>query len=63
MKDRYNEIAKNCKYDVYKRALVSTVNKAFGEKTGSGVTVNKKLAEQWHRPIIKKFKGRKAYAR
>ena len=63
MKGRYYEIAKNCKYDVYKRVWLNMVNKVFGEKTGSGVTINERLAEQWHKPTIKKFKRRKAYAR
>ena len=32
-------------------------------KTGSGISVNEQLAEELHKPVIKKFKGRKVYAR
>ena len=37
--------------------------KFFEMKTGSGVSVNEQLVEQWHKPVTKKFKGRKVYAR
>ena len=39
------------------------VFKCFDKKTGSGVSVNEQLAEELHKPIIKKFKRRKVYAR
>ena len=35
----------------------------FGKKTGSGISVNEQLADELHKPVIKKFKRRKAYAR
>ena len=35
----------------------------FDKKTGSGVNVNEQLAEELHKPVIKKFKIRKVYAR
>ena len=35
----------------------------FDKKTGSGASVNKHLAEELHKPVIKKFKGSKVYAR
>ena len=43
----------------------------FYNKTGSGaiaiskvvVSVNKKLAKEFHKPVFKKFKRRKIYAR
>ena len=46
------------------------VYRFFGKKTGSGViatnkagaSVNEKLAEELHKPVIKKFKRRKVYA-
>ena len=33
------------------------------KKTESGISVNKQLAEELHKPVIKKFKRRKVYAR
>ena len=39
------------------------VYKIFDEKTGSGISLNKQLAEELHKPIIKKLKRRKAYTR
>ena len=35
----------------------------FNKKTGSGVSVNEQLREELHKPIIKKFKTRKVFAR
>ena len=63
MKDRAYEIARNCNYDAYQKALASTVYKFFNKKTGSGMSVNEQLAEELHKVVIKKFKGRKAYSR
>ena len=37
--------------------------KIFDEKTGSGISVNEQLAEELHKPIIKKLKRRKVYTR
>ena len=39
------------------------VYKIFDEKTGSRISVNEQLAEELHKPIIKKLKRRKAYTR
>ena len=39
------------------------VYKSFDKKTGSGVSLNEQLAEELHKPIAKKFKRRKVYAR
>ena len=58
-------IAKNPKYDGYQRGLTSMVNTFFDEKSkGSGVAMlqNEQLAEELHKPIIKKFKRRKVYS-
>ena len=71
MKDRAYEIARNCRYDGYQRALASMVYRFFDKKTGSGtrvtskvgIRVNEQLAEELHKPITKKFKRRKVYAR
>ena len=35
----------------------------FFDKTGAGISVNEQLAQELHKPIIKKFKRRKVYAR
>ena len=61
MKDRAFVIARNRRYDGYQRALASMVYKFSEKKTGSGVGVNKQLAEELHKPVIKNFK--RVYAR
>ena len=33
------------------------------KKTGSPANVNEVLAQEWHKPVIKKFKKRKSYVR
>ena len=63
MKDRAYEIARNHGYDGYQRALASMDYKFFDKKTGSGISVNEQLAEELHKPVTKKFKRRKVYAR
>ena len=62
MKDRAYEVARNCGFNGYQRALASMVYKVFDKKIGLGVSVNEQLAEELHKPVIKKFK-RKVYAR
>ena len=39
------------------------VYKVFDKKTGSGVRVNEKQAEELHKPVTKKFKRRKVFVR
>ena len=63
LKDRAYELARNCNYDGYQRALASLVCKFFDKKTGSRVSVKGQLAQELHKPVIKKFKRRKVYAR
>ena len=63
LKDRANEIARNRGFDGYQRALESMVYKFFDKKTGSGASFNEQLAEWFHKPVTKKFKRRKVYAR
>ena len=71
MKDRPYEIARNCKYDGYQRALRGMVYKFFDRKAGSGAiakskagaSVNEQLAGELNKPVNKKFKIRKVYAR
>ena len=63
LKDRAYEFARIRKYDEYQRELANMVYKFFDKKTGSGVSVNEQLAEELHKPVIKKIKRRKVNAR
>ena len=63
MKDIAYEIARNCNYDGYQRELTSMIYNVFDKKTGSRVSVNEQLSEELHKPVIKKIKRRKVYAR
>ena len=63
MKDRTYQIARNLKYDEYQRTLANMVHTFFDKKTESRVSVNEQLAVELLKPVIKKFKRRKAYAR
>ena len=63
LRDKAFNIAKNPKYDQYQRGLASMVDKFFDKKTsGSGIKneniSNKELAEDLHKPIIRKFNKR-----
>ena len=60
LKDRAYKIARNRNYDGYQRELASMVYKVFDKKAGSGVSVNEQLAEELHKPVIKKLKRRKS---
>ena len=65
-RDKAFNIAKNPKYDGYQRGLASMIYKVFDKKaSGSAIKneniSNKDLAEELHRPIIRKFKKRKGY--
>ena len=58
-------IASNPKYDGYQRGLASMVYKFFDKKsTGSGIKKDSSLilADELHKPIIKKFAKRKVYS-
>ena len=64
MRDKAFNIAKNPKYDRYQRGLASTAYKFFDKKTsGSGIKneniSNNELAEELHKPVIRKFKKKK----
>ena len=39
------------------------VYKCFEKKTGLGISVNEQLAEELHKPVIKKLNRRKVYVR
>ena len=45
-KDKTYEIARNCGYDAYQRALARMVNRFFDNKTGSGIRVNEQLTKE-----------------
>ena len=57
LKDKAFKIASNQKYDGYQRVLASMVYKFFDRKSkGSGINEpNYQLANELHKPIIKKF--------
>ena len=64
LRDKAFSIAKNPKYDGYQHGIASTVYKFFDKKSaGGGVNThasksafnNEKLAEELHKPIIRKF--------
>ena len=71
LKNRAFNIAKDQKYDGYQRGLASMVYKCFESKvSGSGgkhvntknTPQNEQLAEELHKPIIRKFEKRKVYS-
>ena len=70
LRDKAYDIASNPKYDGYQRGLASMVYKFFGKKsTGSGFKKLKNtarnssiLADERHKPIIRKFDKRKVYS-
>ena len=63
LKDKAIEIASNPKYDGYQRGLASMVYKFFDKKSkGAGIKQNQQLANELHKPIIRKYKKRKVYS-
>ena len=66
LKNKAFDIAKDPKYDGYQRGLASMVYKFFDSKvSGSGAKLipeNEQLAEELHKPIIRKFEKRKVYS-
>ena len=65
LKDKAFKNASNPKYDDYQRGLVSMVYKFFDKNSkGSGITnePNYQLANELHKPIIRKFQKRKVYS-
>ena len=60
LRDKAFNIAKNPKYDGYQRGLASMVYKFFDRKSKDGgvnipLMSNEELAEELHKPIIRKF--------
>ena len=66
LKNRAFDIAKDPKYDGYQRGLASMVYEFFDSKvSGSGAKLipeNEQLANELHKPIIRKFEKRKVYS-
>ena len=65
LKNKAYKIAVDLNIDGFQRALTSMVWKFFDKRSkkslGSGIK-NKQLADELHKPIIKKFKRRKVYS-
>ena len=63
-------IAKGSKYDEYQRGLASIVYQFFDKKnkdsglshTIKSTSQNQQLAEEFHKPTLRKFKKRKVYS-
>ena len=65
LRDKAFKIASDPKYDGYQRGLASMLYKFLDKKSsGSGIAnePNYQLANEFHKPIIKKFKKRKVYS-
>ena len=62
LRDKAFNIAIDPKYDGYQRGLASMVYKFFDKKYNGGGIINEsnyQLANELHKPIIRKFKKRK----
>ena len=60
LRDKAYDIVSNPKYDGYERGLASMVYKLFDKKSiGSGIASSSILADERHKPIIRKFKKEK----
>ena len=72
LRDKAYNIASNLEYDGYQRGLARMVHKFFDKKStaepsslegmGSGIASSSILADEPHKPIIKKFDKRKVYS-
>ena len=65
LRDKAFKIASDPKYDGYQRGLASMVYKFFGKISSRSGIVNEpnyQLANELHKPIIRKFKKRKVYS-
>ena len=64
LRNKAFNIAKNPKCDGYQRELASMVYKFFDKKSIGGCIANEpnyQLANELHKPIIRKFQKRKVY--
>ena len=64
LKDKSFAIANNPKYDIHQRGLASMVYKFFDKKPKGAdiknkIKENQQLANELHKPIIRKFKKKK----
>ena len=63
LRDKAYNIASNPEYDGYQTGLASMVYRFFDKKSmGSGINSSSKLADELHKPVIKKFNRRKVYS-
>ena len=65
LRDKAFKIASDQKYDGYQRGLASMVYKFFDKKSSGSGLANKEniqLANELHKPIIRKFNKRKVYS-
>ena len=72
LRDKAYDIASNPEYDGYQRGLASMVYTFFDKKStavpsslermGSGIASSSILADELHKPVIKKFNKRKVYS-
>ena len=72
LRDKAYDIASNPEYDGYQKGLASMVYKFFDKKStagpsslermGSGIASSSVLADELHKPVIKKFNKRKVYS-
>ena len=63
LRDKVCNIASNPKYDGYQRGVASMVYKFFDKKSmESGIVSSSILADELHKPILKKFEKRKVYS-
>ena len=67
LKDKVFEVATNPKYDGYQRGLASMVYKFFDKKSkGTGIKneikESQQLANELHKPMVRKFKKREVYS-
>ena len=67
LREKAFNIAKHPGYDGDQRGLASMVYKFFDKKTADGVVKNeiiqnKELAEELHKPLIRKFEKRKVHS-
>ena len=63
LRDKVYNIASNPEYDGYQRGLASMVYKVFDKMSmGSGINSSLILADELHKPVIKKFNKRKVYS-
>ena len=64
LKDKAFKIAESPNYNVYQRGLASMVYKFLDKKSAGSGIINEpsyQLANELHKPIIRKFKKRKVY--